>query len=340
MKISVYNLDLESAVEKINKEKINLVGIQIPEGLKIHVFKILDFLNKNTNAEYVISGDPCYGACDLVDTKLKNLGCELLIHIGHTKIPSLDKTIIPVLFINAIADFEINKVIEKAIPSLNGKKIGLTTTAQHVNNLDDVKNILKENGFEPVISKGDKRIGFPGQILGCNFSSASKIIEEVDMFLYIGSGNFHPLGMMISTAKDVMVCDPYTNKVTFKELTDFKDMILRQRYGAITRSKNAKNFGIIISYKKGQNRYDLAKKLKKLIIKKSKNAYFIFVDFLNPANLESFRDIDCFVSTACPRIAIDDYLSYKKPIITPVELEIALGFKKWDDYEFDEILNE
>lgn len=339
MKISVYNLDLEKAVEKINKEGFKIVGIQVPEGLKNHVFKIVEFLKKNTGAEYVICGDPCYGACDLVDNRLKDLGCELLIHIGHTEIPTLKKTKIPVIFINAIASFDIAEVIKKAIPSLHGKKIGLTTTAQHINIIDDVKKILKENDFEPIVSKGDKRIDFPGQILGCNFSSANKIKDKVDMFLYIGSGIFHPLGMMISTNKDVIVCDPYTNKVIFRELSEFKDMTLRQRYGAIVRSKNAKIFGIIVSYKKGQKRFDLAKEIKKIVEKKGKNAYFISVDYLNPSNLETFREIDCFVSTACPRIAIDDYLSYKKPIITPIELEIVLGVKKWDDYKLDEILN-
>ena len=32
------------------------------------------------------------------------------------------------------------------------------------------------------------------------------------------------------------------------------------------------------------------------------------------------------------------YMQYKIPIITPVELDIVLGFKKWDDYQFDQIL--
>jgi diphthamide synthase subunit DPH2 len=31
-------------------------------------------------------------------------------------------------------------------------------------------------------------------------------------------------------------------------------------------------------------------------------------------------------------------MQYKTPILTPVELDILLGFKKWDDYQFDEIL--
>ena len=41
--------------------------------------------------------------------------------------------------------------------------------------------------------------------------------------------------------------------------------------------------------------------------------------------------------TACPRIAIDDSIMYKKPLLTPQELEIAIGKRKWEDYEIDEI---
>ena len=340
MKISIYDIDLEKAVEHINKKKIKKVGVQIPEGLKIHLFKIIDFLKNNTEAEYIISGDPCYGACDLVDDNISVFGAELLIHIGHIEIPALKNTKIPVIFLNALAEIDISEVIEKAIPSIQSKKIGITTTAQHKNIIDDVCIILKDHGFEPIIGKGDRRIDFPGQILGCNFTSATSIKEKVDMYLYIGSGNFHPLGMIISTKKDVIICDPYTNKVTFKELVDFKDMVLKQRYGAIARAKDARKFGIIISFKTGQNRIEEALRIKKMLDDKKKDSYLIAVDFLSPANLESFREIDCFVSTACPRVAIDDYMQYKTPIITPIELEVLLNYRKWDDYCFDEIYND
>ena len=51
-----------------------------------------------------------------------------------------------------------------------------------------------------------------------------------------------------------------------------------------------------------------------------------------------FYPVDVFVNTACPRIAIDDAVKYAKPMITPYELEVVLGEKKWEDgYKFDEI---
>ncbi|MDH7507670.1 MAG: diphthamide synthesis protein [Candidatus Thermoplasmatota archaeon] len=198
---------------------------------------------------------------------------------------------------------------------------------------------MENKNFEVFIGKGDKRIKLPGQILGCNFSAATSVSKNVNIFLFIGSGNFHPLGLMLITKKKVIACDPYTNEVKEKELDDLKEMVLRQRYGAIARSKNARVFGILIGTKTGQQQVDLAYKIKEKLNTYEKKSYFFVLNNFTPLKIQSFLGIDCLISTACPRIAIDDYLQYKIPIITPVELDILLGFKKWDEYCFDEIVN-
>jgi len=337
LKIQNYNIDLDTAVNRINNKNIKKVALQIPEGLKSKSIEIVDYIQKNTKCDVFISADPCYGACDIPENRFKKIGIELIIHIGHTEIPDVSEGLADTIFINAELDADISSKIDKAIKILKGKKIGLLTTAQHLHKLDEIKNILKKNNFDVKITKGDNRISFAGQILGCNFSSATKLKEKVDSFLFIGSGTFHPLGVLINTKKPVIAFDPYTNQVKEKELQDMKDNVLRQRYGAIAKSKDAKTFGILIGTKKGQRRMDLAYKMKDLIDSNNKKSYFIALDFFSSQSLEGFIDVDCYVSTACPRIAFDDYLSYKRSIITPVELEIMLGKKKWDDYILDEI---
>ena len=338
MKIPGYIIDLESAASEIKNKGYKRIVLQIPEGLKIHVSKFLDFFERNTTADIILSGDPCYGACDIGYYEYKNIGADLIVQIGHTPIPNITDFYIPTIFINAKADLKVETVIQKAIPSIDGKRVGLVTTAQHIDILDKVEKILEKNGFEVNIGYGYSRTSFKGQVLGCNFTAATSIKNDVDLFLYIGSGSFHPLGLMMSTHKSVIVCDPYTNKVIYKELNELKDMILRQRYGAIARAKDAKVFGILVGLKKGQQRMNLAFDIKDKIKEKKKKSVLIAMNYFDPSNLESFRGIDCFVSTACPRIAIDDYLRYKTPIITPLELDIVLGFKKWEDYRFDEVV--
>ena len=70
-----------------------------------------------------------------------------------------------------------------------------------------------------------------------------------------------------------------------------------------------------------------------------RQADVVILEEFHPDRLLPF-DADAYVSTACPRIAIDDYLRYSKPLLTPVEVEIMLGRRRWDEYRMDAILGE
>ena len=228
-------------------------------------------------------------------------------------------------------------MIKESLSYLDGKKVGIVTTAQHLHSINNVKKILIENDFIPILSEGDSRIYSEGQILGCNFSAGTMIMDEVDCYLFIGSGNFHPIGLILSVDKPVVAVDPYINEIKKQELIEFKDKILKQRISVIANLKDANVFGILLGIKKGQQRLDQSYKIMNMIKSSDKKAYFIAMDNFSSYPLENFRDIDCFVSTSCPRIAIDDIHIYKKSIITPIELEILLGMRDWDDYKFDQI---
>ena len=66
--------------------------------------------------------------------------------------------------------------------------------------------------------------------------------------------------------------------------------------------------------------------------------FIIMLDNVNPDVLLPYLDLDAFIVTACPRRAIDDSQMYKKPLITPQELEIVLNKREWENYQLDEIL--
>lgn len=338
MELSGYIIDIESAGATIKQQGYKTVALQVPEGLKRSVFPLVEYLETETGATILISADPCFGACDVVNYELKNMDVDFVVHVGHTIIPDVENFWIPMMFVNAFSTMDVSKVVEKAVPSLVGKRIGVVTTAQHLHMLETAEMILKKHNLEPLISQGDERTSAKGQILGCNFSAGTMIAETVDSFLFIGSGTFHPVGLLLSTRKPVIAADPYANTVKKQEIEDMKNNMLRQRYGAIAASRSARRFGILVGSKRGQQRIKLARELKQLLDSLKRKSVLITLDMFSPDALQGFSDIDCFVSTACPRIAIDDYIVYKKPIITPVELEIVLGKRAWEEYAFDEIL--
>jgi 2-(3-amino-3-carboxypropyl)histidine synthase len=192
--------------------------------------------------------------------------------------------------------------------------------------------MVRGAGFEPVVDGGDERIASPGQVLGCNYTAARK---DADSYLYVGSGNFHPLGLALNTEKPIVCADPYDHSVHTMDAE--RQRFLKQRYGAIASIRDAKTFGVLASSKAGQLRWNMAQALKRRIEKRGRKAYLILLKQFSPEYLINFRHLDAFVSTACPRVAIDDYGRYPKPVVTPVELEIALGDRPMDDYRLDEI---
>lgn len=78
------------------------------------------------------------------------------------------------------------------------------TTTQHLHLLNEIKDFLEDNGKEVVL--GSSKSTRKGQVLGCNFSSIKNLDAEI--FLFIGSGNFHPLGINLFTNIPVLALGP------------------------------------------------------------------------------------------------------------------------------------
>ncbi len=323
-------MDLDKVIRKINSKNVKNVGLQFPEGLKMQAVDIAHSIEEECDVNVIISGDPCFGACDVSDYKMKD-SVDLIIHFGHTPLPIRYE--IPTLFIEAFANVDVKKDLKKCLESLKEyNRVALVTTTQHLHLLNEMKDFLEDNGKEVVL--GSSKSTRKGQVLGCNFSSIKNL--DADVYLFIGSGNFHPLGIYLFTKSPVYALDPYNNEL--REMTEYADRILRIRFARITKAREAKKWGIVVSSKEGQYRLELAKEIKKLLKDSGMEGYIIMLDNVNPDVLLPYFDLDAFIVTACPRIAIDDSQMYKKPLITPQELEIVLDKRQWEDYQLDEIL--
>ncbi|VVB84444.1 2-(3-amino-3-carboxypropyl)histidine synthase [uncultured archaeon] len=319
-----FDLDVERVIRIIKERNCKKVGLQFPEGLKRRAPGIAREIEEKTGADVVISGNPCFGACD-VDTVVAG-SVDVLFHFGHAGMGKHDN----VVFIEARSNVDIVTAVRKAIPLLKTGRIGLITTVQHVHKLDEACAVLKEHGKECVVGKGDKRVAYPGQVLGCNFSAARVDCDEI---LYIGSGFFHPIGAAIATGKRVIAADPYLNQAV--EVAPEK--FLRKRGGYIAKAMEANVFGIIVSTKSGQKRMELALELKALAQKHGKKSFIIEMDLVTPEQLLAFK-ADAYVNTACPRITIDDAGRFHAPVLTPQEFESALGERGCGNIVMDEIV--
>ncbi len=322
---SGYDLDLDGALSLIRKSIAKRVGLQAPEGLKRTMPAIAKQIRDQTGAEVIISGDPCYGACD-VDLKL----CEevdLLLHLGHAE---LGEPPGKVIFVEVRMREELRAAVEKAVPVLRSKRVGVTTTIQHVHKIDQAQEVLRAHGIEGVLGPAGARVKYPGQVLGCCYSTTKAL--DVDEYLFIGTGRFHPLGIALATGKRVVTADPVTGEVSDIDT----DPMLRRRFRAISKATDAKRFAVLVSKKPGQSRMDLARRIVNLGEAKGFEMILVYLDNIEPDRLLNLG-VEAAVSTACPRVALDDAAKYRIPILTPPEFEILVEKRRWEDYEFDEI---
>ena len=110
--------------------------------------------------------------------------------------------------------------------------------------------------------------------------------------------------------------------------------LLRDRQLLVARAMDARSFGVLVSSFAGQNRYGMAAALVDRARRNGREAEVIVADRIDPRDLEG-RALDAYVSTACPRIALDDSRLYPKPMLTPPEFLMALGVLPLEPYRFD-----
>ena len=325
----MYDMEVDRVVVEIKRRRAKRVLVQLPDGLRPMAFTLAETLERETDAEVILSGQSCYGACDLSLTQADTIMADLIVHYGHSKMIETPGT--PVIYVEARIDFPVQPLVDGLLPLIEGwRTVGLTTTVQHVHRLGDVGEALESAGKRCLVGRGGGATPHDGQVLGCDYASASSISKEVDGYAFIGAGRFHPLGLAVSTGKPVAIANPYL--LSAEMLSEQEVMILaKKRMAAITVARSARRLGIVVSSKPGQYRLETARSMRARLEEEGRAAIIIALDEAGTLNLGNFSEVDAFIVTACPRIALDGVPDVAKPVLTLVEAKVMLGEERWED---------
>jgi 2-(3-amino-3-carboxypropyl)histidine synthase len=321
-----FDIEEERVKREILKLGARRVLIQLPEGLKpeaCHIAKIVE----KSGALPIVSADPCYGACDLPTSEAESLGVDLIVHYGHSKMVKYER--VPTIYIEARASLDVDAAVEEALPMLEKwHRIGLVTTVQHVQTLDGVRESLIRAG--KTVEVGDSgHLSYPGQVIGCDYGNAKSIAKDVEAFLFVGGGQFHAIGVALSTSKPTVVADPYDKRAFSVDAE--AQRILKQRWASIREAEKAKNFAVLVGLKPGQRRLEEALEVKKRLEKRGKAVLLLALREITPETLMEFPTVEAYVNTACPRISLDDAARFKRPVLTTNESAVIAGELTWED---------
>jgi len=329
MRVQMYDMETERAADEIRRLDARRVLVQLPDGLRPGGLTLAKELRELTGVQVILSGDSCYGACDLALTQADAVDADLIIHYGHS--PMLRASGTPVLYIEARVDFDAESLIAQAEPHLKDwATVGLAVTVQHVHKLEETAEHLRKAGKDVVIGEAGGRVAHDGQILGCDYTTAQKIKDSVDGYLYIGAGVFHPTGLSIATGRPVVKANPYTMTAEPLDARQVTRTAMK-RMAAIEAAKKATRFAIIVSLKPGQLGLKAALTIQAKLEEAGKEATIIALDEVGPIQLGNFTEAEAYVETACPRIALDGIADLHRPILTPSEALVAIGEMDWEE---------
>ena len=315
---------------ELRKSKPRRIVLQVPAGLVRNSSELARRLEAEAGVPVDLAGRPCFGACD-PPTSDEAPRADVAVVLGHAPIPNVvqPRTTYFVEMRDPAGDAgELAKTIAAGgVPH----RLGLVASVQHLHLLDPLSRALLAKGYDPRVGRGDHRLAYAGQALGCNYTGAEEVVADVDAFLFVGTGRFHPLGLAFAVDRPVWAIDPRQGVL---EPSIDRGALIRRRQLLVASVREARRWGILVSTFAGQNRSPTALALQARARAHGWEAELLLAQRIDPADLLG-RDVDAFVNTACPRIALDDSANYPKPVLTPPEFLMALGELPLEPYRFD-----
>src|SRR3989344_6586068 len=161
-----------------------------------------------------------------------------------------------------VIDGKYKKKVKLTVEALNKlkkyDKIAVYTTTQFNHKLPQVLEQLKKAGVS-VTSSQPESTNAKFQILGCDMYHGNlKLEEDVDAYLYVGDGKFHPNAILFhesdsGTDKEVVMYDPTTNKTQILSRKDIQRVLDREKAN-IKRFLMAERVGVIVTTKPGDRK--------------------------------------------------------------------------------------
>lgn len=129
--------------------------------------------------------------------------------------------------------------------------------------------------------------------------------------------------------------DPPSNQLKTTLSASFQRQ-LNRRFYLVQRARNLSVFGILVANLSDHLMRRVVKSLRDLLEFHGRTSYTFCVGKINPAKLANFAEIEAFILVACPEHSLlDNERDFPVPVITPLELSVALGTMEWGKYSLD-----
>jgi len=319
---SNYDFEVKKTVWRLRQAQAKTVALQFPEGLLLYATTLADIFQTFANVrDVVILGDVTYGACCVDDYTAESLGCDFLVHYGHSCLVPVDVTRMKCLYVFVDISFDIGHLCACVRHNFAaGSHLILAGTIQFASAIQETRVRLAE-AYPSLVVPQSKPLS-PGEVLGCTAPVIADA-QDKDAIVFVADGRFHLEAIMIANPTiPAYRYDPYQRVLTREEYAHKEMRSVRRRM--VERAKEAMRFGIVLGTLGRQGNPAILEHLMALMRAKGREFVVFLISEMNPAKMAALHGVDAFVQIACPRLSIDWGEDFHRPVLTPYEAEVAL----------------
>lgn len=296
-----YNFEIHKTIWKLREASppASKVALQFPEGLLLFATVIGDIIERFTGAKFIVMGDVTYGACCVDDLTAKSIGCDYLVHYGHSCLvpvaitnneTSKDNTPpIRTLYVFVEIAIDVKHIVDCIQFNFGASKetpLTMMGTIQFTTALHEAAHLIsteKEGGsnscFTDVLVPQGKPLS-PGETLGC---TSPRLYDETTgqpregILIFIADGRFHLEAAMIHNPQLIAYrYDPYGKTLT-RERYDTEKMKFNRTL-QIEKSKDCEKWGIILGTLGRQGNPAIFGHLRRILKKKNRKTVLVLVN--------------------------------------------------------------
>jgi len=313
-----YKFELDKTIRQIKRRNSKKVALQFPEGI-IHLSTIIsDILKSNTDIEnVVILSDVVYGACCIDDISSYLIGCDLLIHYGHSCLFEIPKCLVEVVYVFVEISIDTSHCVDTVLNNIDFKHLSVLGTIQYNSAVRKIKKSLEEK-LEAIGDQKGLEIprAFPlstGEVLGC---TSPKI--RTNNVLFVSEGRFHLESLMINNPhKNYFRYCPST-KILTREEHDYKSFLEFRNQKKLEALK-CTSFLVVFGTLGRQGGTSLLNRITESLRRHNRRYSVVFLSEIDEELIRGLEDSTAVIEVACPRIAIDWGTLFSHPLITPFE---------------------
>jgi len=328
---SNYDFEIPKTIWKIRQLNAKCVALQMPEGLQRFAPSVSELLETHTAAEVVVMADVTYGACCIDDITAADLGADLLVHYAHSCLVTVDRSIMPVLYVFVDIKFSASHFLDSITHEFPvSTPLALVSIVQFVASLQTLAKALRELGYTVLVPQSHPLS--PGEVLGC--TSPPLPATPRYTIVALGDGRFHLESIMISNpGLDYYLYDPYHKVLTREYYEQPKMKQIRKR--AIDEAAKAQCWGLLYSTLGRQGNERVRQHLQDALEAAGKEVVAVDHDYVSPEVLAAVGGrVGAWVQLCCPRLSIDWGHEYPAPLLNPYECNVALRQAQWSDTHY------